>query len=103
MATPPTAGESTETTTPVATNLAAPFSPDMTGGTADGATATATAVSAADTGVDVDTDPNPAATALPDAEHISSFLLHIRRCVDDVAADPTLGAAPHDTVVKAQG
>ena len=58
MATPPTAGESTEVVTPAATNLTAPFPPDMTGCTADGATATA--ASATDTGVDVDTDPNPA-------------------------------------------
>ena len=72
MATPLTASDSTETATPAAANPAAPFPPDMTGGTANGATATAASV--ADTGVDVDTDPNPAATALPAAEHIPSFL-----------------------------
>ena len=95
MATPPTAGESTKTATPAATNLAAPSPPDMTRVTADGATATA--ASATDTGVDVDTDPNPAATGLPAAEHISSFLLRIRWCADDMAAGPVLGAAPLDT------
>ena len=72
------------------------FPPGMTGGAADGATATAASV--AETGVGVDTDPNPATAALPAAEHISSFLLHIRRCADDVAAGPDLGdAAPLDT------
>ena len=94
VATPPTAGESTETATPTATNLTAPFPPDMTGDTADGATATAT--SAAGTGVDVGTGPNPAAIALPAAEHISSFLLHIRQYADDKAAGLTLGSAPPD-------
>ena len=67
----------------------------MTGGAADDATATA--ASAADTGVGVDTDPNPAATALPAAEQISSFLLHIRQCADDKAAGLVLGAAPLGT------
>ena len=88
MTTPPTAGGTTETAAPAATTLAASPPPGMTVGTADGATAAA--ASAADTGVDVDTDPNPAATALPAAEHISSFLLHIRRCADDLAAGPVL-------------
>ena len=67
----------------------------MTVGTADGATAAA--ASAVDEGVDVDTDPDPAATAPPAAEHISSFLLHIRRCADDKAAGLVLDAAPPDT------
>ena len=95
MATPPTAGQSTQTTTPDATHLAAPFPLDMTRDTDDGATA-ATA-SATDTGVHVDTDLNPATTGLPADEHISSFLLRIRRRADDKAAGLVLDAAPPDT------
>ena len=93
--TPPTAGQSTQTTTPAATHLTAPSPLDMTRDADDGATA-ATA-SAADADMDVDTDLNPAATGLPAAEHISSFLLHIRRCADDKAAGLVLDAAPPDT------
>ena len=95
MTTPPTAGQSTQTTTPAATHLAAPFPLDMTRDADDGATA-ATA-SATDTGVHVDTDPNPATTGLPADEHISSFLLRIRRRADDKAAGLVLDAAPPDT------
>ena len=67
----------------------------MTRDVADGITAAA--ASATDTGMDVDTDPSPAATGLPAAEHISSFLLHIRRCADDKVAGLVLHAAPPDT------
>ena len=95
MATPPATGESTQTATPAATHLAAPFPLDMTRDADDGATA-ATA-SATDADMNVDTDPYPAATGLPAAEHVSSFLLHIRRCADDKAAGLVLGAAPPDT------
>ena len=48
--------------------------------------ATAAAASAADTGMDADTDPSPAVVASPTTEHISSFLLHIRRQAADDAA-----------------
>ena len=95
MATPPTDGDTTETAAPAAKTVAASPPPDMTVGTADGATAAA--AFAVDTGVDVDTDPDPAATAPPATEHISSFLLHIRRCADDKAAGLVLDAAPSDT------
>ena len=50
---------------------------------ADGATAAAT--SDADTGINADTDPSPVVFASPTAEHISSFLLHIRRRTADDA------------------
>ena len=64
--------------------LAAPPSPAEAVSTADGATATA--ASAVDTGMDVDTVPSPARVAPPTAEHVSSFLLHIRRRATDEAA-----------------
>ena len=51
---------------------------------------TAATASAADIGMDADTDPSPAVVALPTTEHISSFLLHIRR---RVAGDDTATAA----------
>ena len=95
MTAPPTAGDATEIAAPAATHLAAPFPPHRTGGTAD--CATATAASTADTSEDADTDPNPAVTTPPAAEHICSFLLHIRRCADDEAAGLVVGAAPPDT------
>ena len=95
MMTPPTAGQSTQTTTPAATHLAASFPLDMARDAGDGTTA-ATA-SATDAGVHVDTDPNPATTGLPADEHISSFLLCIRRRADDKAAGLVLDAAPPDT------
>ena len=58
------------------TAATASSSPDVAVGTiADGATADA--ASAADGGVGVDTVPIPAATAFPNAGHVSSFLLHI--------------------------
>ena len=59
--------------------------------------ATAATASATDMGVHVDTDPNPATTGLPADEHISSFLLHIRRRADDKAAGLVLDDAPPDT------
>ena len=47
---------------------------------------------------DADTNPNPTITAPPTAEHISSFLLHIRRRATDTAGDQVLSAAtPADT------
>ena len=62
-----------------------PSSLDVTVGTA--ARAMATAASAADTGMEADTDPVPTTTAPPTAEHISSFLLYIRRrAADDATA-----------------
>ena len=75
-------------TASTAATLADSPSPDVTVDTADGATATA--APATDTGVDVDTDPSPTTTAPPTAEHISSFLLHMRR---RAAYDATATAA----------
>ena len=47
---------------------------------------------------DVATDPGPTIAAPPTAEHISSFLLHIRQRATDTAGDPALSAAtPADT------
>ena len=77
----PAAGASTQTATSTATHLAAPSPLDVTRDADDGTTADT--ASATDTGMGVDTDPNPATTGLPAAEHISSFLLRIRRCADD--------------------
>ena len=77
----PAAGASTRTATSTATHLAAPSPLDATRDADDGTTADT--ASATDTGMGVDTDPNPATTGLPAAEHISSFLLRIRRCADD--------------------
>jgi len=57
---------------------------------ADGATADA--ASAADGDVGVDTVPIPAATAFPNAGHVSSFLLHIRRRAADMDVDPAATA-----------
>ena len=56
---------------------------------------TAATASAADIGMDADTDPSPAVVALPTTEHVSSFLLHIRRRVagDDTATATAASAA----------
>ena len=86
MTTPPTAGQSTQTTTPAATHLAASFPLDVARDAGDGTTA-ATASA---------TDPNPATAGLPADEQISSFLLCIRRRADDKAASLVLDAAPPD-------
>ena len=95
---PPTADDAIATATSAAATPAASSSPDVAGGTTDGARATAT--SAAGTSIDVDTEPVPVATVPPTAEHISSFLLHIRRHAAGIAVDPALGAAtPTDTAV----
>jgi len=73
------------------TAAAASSSPDVTVDTAtDGATADAASV--ADDVMGVDTDPIPAATDLPNAGHISSFLLHIRRRAADMGVDPAATA-----------
>ena len=85
-----------------ATAAAASSSPDATAGTAtDGPTADA--ASAADDDMGVDTDPIPAVTALPNAGHASSFLLHIHRRADDMDVDPAATtdgpATTHDGAV----
>ena len=65
--------------------LAASPSPDVIVGAVDDATAAA--ASAADTGMDAGgTDPSPAVVASPTTEHISPFILHIRRQAADDAA-----------------
>ena len=64
---PLAADDATATVASVAATLTASSSPDVTVGTADGATAVA--ASAADTGMDVDMDPSPAAAAPTTAEH----------------------------------
>ena len=47
---------------------------------------------------DAATSPSPTITAPPTAEHISSFLLHIRQQATDTAGDPALSATtPADT------
>ena len=82
---PPAADDATSMTTSAATTLAASSSPDVAVSTTGDATAMA--ASAVDTGMDVHTDPSPAVIAPPTAEHVSSFLLHIRRrTADDVAS-----------------
>ena len=86
-----TADGATATTTSAVATLAASSSPDVVVGIAHGATATT--ASAADTGMDVDTDPSPAVIAPSTAEHISSFLLHIRRRAADDAAPSSLDVA----------
>ena len=78
-----------------ALHLTAPFPLDMTRDADDGATAVN--ASATDLGGHVDTDPNPATAGLPADEHISSFLLRIRRRADDKAAGLVSDAAPPDT------
>ena len=88
MMPPPAAGDTAIPTKSAAVALAAYPSPDVVVDTVDDTTA-ATA-SAADIGMDADTDPSPAVVALPTTEHISSFLLHIRR---RVAGDDTATAA----------
>ena len=85
MATPPMAGPPTQTATPAATHMAAPPPLGMTRGPDVGATAIT--ASAADTNMDIGTDPNPATTGLLADEHISSFLLRIRRRAE---TDPEL-------------
>ena len=97
VATPPAADDATSTTTPAATTLAASSSPDVAVSTADGAMATA--ASAADTGMDVNTDPSPAVIAPPTTEHISSFLLRIRRRT----ADDATSSSPDATEDNADG
>ena len=105
----PTADDATVTAAFAAATPAAFSSPDVTVGTADGATAAA--ASAADTGMGVDTDPSPAVTAPPTAEHVSSFLLHIRRrAADDAtataasaAATPAAPPSPDVTLGTAEG
>ena len=47
----------------------------------------------ADTGIEIDTDPVPTTTAPPTAEHISSFLLYIRRRAADDATATAASAA----------
>ena len=101
--------------------LAASSSPGVALGATDGATAaaasscldvavgtnadgpTADVASAADDDMGVDTGPVPAVTAPPNAGHISSFLLHIRRRADDTDVHPAATtdrpAITHDGVV----
>ena len=78
-------------TASAAAALAASSFLDVTVGTAAGATATA--ASAADTGVEIDTDPVPTTGAPPSDEHISSFLLYIRRRAADDATATASSAA----------
>ena len=82
MMPPPAAGDTAMPTESAAVALLAayPFH-DVVVGTVDDTTA-ATA-SAADTGMDAGTDPSPAVVAPPTTEHISSFLLYVRRRVAD--------------------
>ena len=81
MVTPPAADDATATAAPVAAALLEPRA------VTDGERRNA--ASAADTGMDIDTDPSPAVIAPPTAEHISPFLLHVRRrAADDAAAPP---------------
>ena len=89
VATPPAAGDATETTTSAAATLADSSSPDVAMDTID--STTAAAASAVDTGVDADTDPSAAVVAPPTTEHISSFLLHIRR---PAAGDDAASSSP---------
>ena len=84
----PAVDDTTMPTAPAATTLTASSSLDVTVGTAAGATATA--ASAAGTGMEIETDPVPTTTTPPTAEHISSFLLCIRR---RAANDATATAA----------
>ena len=95
MATPPMAGQSTQIATLTATHMAASFPLDMTRDAEEGATAAAASVT--ETGMDVDSDPNPATTGLLADEHISSFLLSIRRRADGEVPGLVLEAAPSDT------
>ena len=76
VATPPAAGDATETTMFAAATVADSSSPDVAVDTVDGATAAA--ASAADTDAGVDADPSPAVVAPPTTEHICSFFLHMR-------------------------
>ena len=95
MASPPMADRSTQTATLTTTHMAVSFPLDMTRD--PGAGATAAAASTTDTGMAVGTDLNPATADLLADEHISSFLLRIRRRADGEVAGLVLGAAPSDT------
>ena len=96
--TPPAAGDVTETTASAVATLADASSPDVAVDTVD--SATAAAASATGTDMDVDTDPSPPVVAPPTAEHISFFLLHIRRQAagDAVSSSPDMAGGSADGV-----
>ena len=81
-----TANGATAVATSEATDVTAGESAVTADGAADGTVET-------HTGMEVDTDPVPTMTAPPTAEHISSFLLYIRRRAADDATATAASAA----------
>ena len=97
-----TADDTTVPTAPASATRAASFPLDVTVYTAAGANVAA--ASAADIDMEVGTGSVPITATLPDADHISSFLSYIRRCVADDAtataasATETLATPPSPDV-----